>query len=273
MIGMREAFIILITAMLASPAWAQANIGTQMSADINFSDAAVTEAELDITEQTYADPAVAPDSPFYAFKRLWESFRYALANSKENKASLHLEFAKERLAETKYLIKKNRTGEALKYVDEYESEINKSRGVGANISAIAKETEDALLKSALVLELVREKAPASAQPALARAINNSLEKKARIKAEREADETEKEIQPPAPAVSGQLSAATIAAPPSREQMIESAIKKELEQENEKQEARRKSIEKIEEKRAEIQKKLAEPSAEKAKKIKSGKALP
>ncbi|MBI2579018.1 MAG: hypothetical protein HYW26_04880 [Candidatus Aenigmarchaeota archaeon] len=239
--------VIAVITLVAGPAWAQNEIGSQASARIDFSDSVVTEAELDVAEQSFASPGIAPDSPFHVFKRMGEFFREALAVSREDKARLHLGFAKERLAEARYLMRKNKTDEALRYINEYNEELNRTQGIGANISAIARETEDTLQKSTLVLELVREKVPEKAKHSIDRAINNSLEKSARISAERKilaVTGIPEIIHPQELPVSGQLAAATISAPETREEMIESSARKELEQERGRQETRRKSIKAI-----------------------------
>ncbi|MBI4018090.1 MAG: hypothetical protein HY368_00600, partial [Candidatus Aenigmarchaeota archaeon] len=112
-------------------------------------------------------------------------------------------------------------------------------------SAIAKETEDTALKSALVLELVKQKVPERAKPAIQRAIDNSLEKKARIKAERKISgeiEVRETNQPPP----GILVAETLPVPSTKEELIEKEAGKEIVQETKRQEKRRQSIEAVKE---------------------------
>lgn len=243
---MKNLIALMIISLLFSPAYAT-QLGSQERAEIDFSDSVVTQAEVDIANQTFADPGIAPDSPLYIFKRFGESLRFMFV-SREDKAKLRLEFAKTRLAEARYLMNKNKIREALKFVDEYENEVNKTeeeinrtRGLGKNVSAIARDTEDILLKSTLVLELAKQKAPDEAKPAIERAINKSLEKRVRIKIKSEDFLRVKGRVTTVPATPSELRGETIPMPPTREQIIETEIINELEKERERHRERVKSL--------------------------------
>jgi len=247
---MKNLIALIIISLLFSPAYAT-QLGSQELAEIDFSDSVVTQAEVDVANQTFADPGIAPDSPFYFLKKFSESLRFMLA-SKEDKAKLRLEFAKTRLAEARFLMNKNKINDAIKFVAEYENEINRTeeeinrtRGLGKNVSAIARDMEDVLLKSALVLELVKQKAPDEAKPALERAINKSLEKRVRIKIKSEDFLRVKKRVTIVPATPSELRGETIPMPPTREQIIEAEIRNELEKERERHRERVESLIKIE----------------------------
>lgn len=200
------AFAAVILFIIASPAYAS-HLGAQSFPSVDFTDDTVTLAEMDLAETEFSNPGLLPDSPFYFLKRITENVRLLFTFDPEDKAKLHLDFAKTRLVEAKALIARNKT--AVDAINEYNKELetfgNISKGIGTNVSALARESEDSLEKSSLVLSLVLEKAPQQAKPALEQALNNSIEKKvmARIKSEMQNEtsnetqdraETEKEIE-------------------------------------------------------------------------------
>lgn len=126
-----------------------------------------TEAEMQLSETGFSNPGLLPDNPFYFMKRFGEDMRLAFANKTE-KAQLHLEFAKTRLAEAVALANKNKIDNLKTAVNEYEQEI--SRGIGDNVSEM-----NVTKKSAYVLSLVLQKVPDSAKPAIEQALNKSLQ--------------------------------------------------------------------------------------------------
>ncbi|MBI2233278.1 MAG: hypothetical protein HYU56_05125 [Candidatus Aenigmarchaeota archaeon] len=188
--------IILIQAVLiaafVSPAHAQ--LAAQTFPDVNFKDNVVTKAELDLVETEFSRPGLLPDQPLYFLKRFAERIRLFFTFDAAEKAKLHLDFAKVRLAEAKGLVEKNKTEEADQALGEYNKELTEFESTaGRNVSLLVKESSDALEKSSIVLDLVLQKVPEQARPAIEKALNNSIEKKVRIEAN-ETQETGKEIQ-------------------------------------------------------------------------------
>ncbi len=171
-------FSAIIAMMVIAPAYAShADLGSQVFAAINFSDDQITSAEAEAVRTMFSDPGWLPDHPLYFVKKIFEGVRMMLTFDSSQKADLHMEFAKTRLAEAKAMADKNKTKETRRAVEEFDEEIKGiGSGIGKNVSVLAKESES-LEKSALVLGLVREKVPDEAKPAIEKAINNSVEKK------------------------------------------------------------------------------------------------
>lgn len=151
-----------------------AQLGAQSFPRIDFSDDIVTDAEIDIAETEFSDPGMLPDHPFYFLKRLGEGIQSFLTFEKEGKARLHLSFAKTRLAEAKKMIEQNKPEEARAALDAFGSELENFPLPNASASS------EVLEKSIIVLGVVMEKAPEEARPALERAFNRSVEKKAGV---------------------------------------------------------------------------------------------
>lgn len=171
---------LLAIAVMISPAYAQ--LGSQSFLHVNFSDNNTTAAELDVAETTFSDHGMLPDHPLYFLKRLGESARLILSFDGESRSRIHLELAKTRLSEAKKLFEENKSGEANQSLEEFSEQIGAiGPGIGKNTSTIAKETEDVLQKSSLVLLLVLERSPEHSRGAIERALNNSIEKNIRIR--------------------------------------------------------------------------------------------
>jgi tetratricopeptide (TPR) repeat protein len=181
-LGSAALLAVLPLLLLAIPVNAQ----TVQTANLNFSDVEVTDTEL-VAADTAISTTTAPNSFWYGFKRFGEGIREFFTWDAMSKAKLHLEFAKERLAEAKTMAELNRTEEVQKLLDEYQAAIsqveNRTRElarIGQNVSEIVHNADDVLLKSTLVLQLVHDKVPEQAKPAIERAINTSIAKKANI---------------------------------------------------------------------------------------------
>ncbi len=158
-----------------------AGLGSQSFANINFDDDVVTDEEIETAETSFSQPGMLPDHPLYFLKRFSENIMLLFTFSQEAKAKLHLQMAETRLAEAVAMAENNKIKEAEGAIGDFSSELNNfddaRKGIGSAASSIAKETENVLEKSALVLRVVSEKVPEQAKPAIEKAIENSIEKK------------------------------------------------------------------------------------------------
>ncbi|OGY31850.1 MAG: hypothetical protein A3A61_02975 [Candidatus Woykebacteria bacterium RIFCSPLOWO2_01_FULL_43_14] len=100
-----------------------------------------------------------PDSPFYFFKPFTENIRLTFTFDARDKESLRLEFAEERLAETKALLEKKDYNRAADTLERYEGSVNTLSGNleqlqtnNTEIEDLAKEVELNTAKHSLVLE-------------------------------------------------------------------------------------------------------------------------
>lgn len=172
-------FVIALAAFALPNAFAD-NLGSQsFGHDVNFQDSVITQAELELAG-SLPEPGILPDHPLYFLKRAGERVRLFLAFNDEDKASLHLNFAKLRLAETMKMAGKNKTVDNV--VGEFNMELNRTRNLSKE-PRLMKEVGDIAERSAIMLAQVLEKAPESAKPAIERALNNSIEKGIEIRAE------------------------------------------------------------------------------------------
>ncbi|MFH0889933.1 MAG: DUF5667 domain-containing protein [Candidatus Aenigmatarchaeota archaeon] len=168
-----------IIALVIIPCAAYGQLGSQSFPAVNFSDNTVTAAEISVMETEMSQPGLLPDNPMYIFKRFGEAVQMTLTFDPKKKAELHLEFAKNRLAEAKKMIDNNKTTEAKNAVEDYSKEIddfeNVSSGIGRNVSSFIKANDNLLVKSTFVLGMVYDKVPDEAKPAIENALNNSIE--------------------------------------------------------------------------------------------------
>ncbi|GEM_PF-4173908 len=165
---------------------AEAQVIGDQSAQLDFQDTTVTEAEIQTAEEEFKDTGLLPDHPFYGFKRFGEDLGVFFAFDNTARAKIHLELAKKRLSEAKALLEKNEEKLAEKALEEQDRELNKSKerreelkALGKNVSELTKETDDILQKSILVLELVKEKLPEKTQLKIEAAIKKQIEYKVR----------------------------------------------------------------------------------------------
>lgn len=126
-------------------------------------------------------PWLLPDNPFYPLQRAIERIQLMLTFDPEDKARLHLQFAERRLAELNETLAKNQTRyvEKLKIdyddeINETENEMNRTIGLGRNVTALAEHVCNMTYKHILVLQKVLAKAPEPAKIGIERAINASV---------------------------------------------------------------------------------------------------
>lgn len=183
---------LAVLGIFVTPVFAQ--LGSQAFPDVNFSNENITDAKITVAETAFSNPGLLPDSPLYFFKRVKENAQLFLTFNDEQKAKLHLELAKTRLSEARALVEKNKTREVETAVNEFSDEVDKleaSQGIGRNVSAFVKDTNETLEKSRIVLALVLQKVPDQAKPAIERALNNTVEKKVRIEINSNETDSEK----------------------------------------------------------------------------------
>ncbi len=126
----------------------------------------------------YAAQDSLPGDGLYGVKIGIESARLALASAPDARVRLLTEFADQRIAEASALINSNREADLGRALDEYQAEIDELQILigdlpAADRSAVLAEIQAHLQQHIEVLETVRDRAPAAAQPALDKAIQAS----------------------------------------------------------------------------------------------------
>lgn len=126
-----------------------------------------------------ADPGVLPDSPFYLFKRLFESVRLLLTFSPQGDAILLAEFAELRLLEAQAMVAADKVHIAREMVQDYVVTLEQaeqkvaaliaSNGDAGDAADAADAVKDAADKAADILERVLEQIPEEARPAVEQA--------------------------------------------------------------------------------------------------------
>lgn len=170
-IGVVVVVSLLVIAVSPSYAFSQ-SFGKK---DVNFQDDVITSTEIELAG-TLPDPGILPDHPLYFLKQAGERMMLFLAFNDEDKAGLHLGFAKARLAEAKQLVEHGKSLE--KSIDDFNLELNRAKD--AKEARVRKEADDLEVRSTIVLAQVLEKVPAGAKPAIERALNSSIEKSGKI---------------------------------------------------------------------------------------------
>jgi hypothetical protein len=134
-----------------------------------------------LAQEELPNPGILPDNPFYSFKRFGESIRLWLTFDPEAKVKLRIRLAEMRLAELNATIAKGQYRYAERLRQEYENEINKTedemnrtKGLGRNVTALAEHVSNVTYKHVLILEGILEKVPEQAKLAIENAINASL---------------------------------------------------------------------------------------------------
>jgi hypothetical protein len=175
---------IVMAVVLAAPAFAQ--LGEQTTAD--YDDADVTEQELETTEAEFSNAGALPGEFTYPFKRLGEALGTFFTFDKLQQAKRHMELAKIRLAEAKALAEKQLDKLSQDGVEEFNTEMEESekireqlRAIGDDVSQIAKQTDDVLKKSELVLAVIKENLPEKARERIEKVIERMAEKKIRAR--------------------------------------------------------------------------------------------
>jgi len=118
-----------------------------------------------------------PDDPIYLAKRHIETAKLNAKVDPLEKAALHTEFAKERLAETKAMIAKGKPEFVGDLTKDYEeavagaiNEINRAQSQGRNVSGALEAVERSTKKHTEVLTDLLDKVPEEAKPAIRRSI-------------------------------------------------------------------------------------------------------
>jgi hypothetical protein len=134
-----------------------------------------------LAQEELPPAGITPDSRLYGLEKAWERIRMFFTFDPEGKAKLHLQFASERLAEAKEMVRRGKPEFVQDLMKEHEAEINETekeveglRALGRNITALVEHVSNVTYKHILVLEEVLEKVPEQAKPAITKAINASL---------------------------------------------------------------------------------------------------
>jgi hypothetical protein len=174
---------LIIAAFLVTPVHAS---HMQKFPTVNFSSTNITDEEIKIVRSSFTNPGMLPTNPFYFLKRFGEDLTLMLA-PQQQKAHLYAERAATRLAETKKLIEQNLTEQAERTAEDFAEEMRH----------IDNKTEmnEMLKKSAIALELVSQRVPEQAQPAIERAIGNAGQIRQRLEGVRE--RMRERMRPPA----------------------------------------------------------------------------
>lgn len=150
-----------------------------------------------IAQEDLPTPEVVPGHWAYGLKRAWENVRLVFVRDPNSKAKMHLELARERVAEAKMVAesKPEETGKLMeqyqKHIRNAEGEIEKSRGLGKDVSELVKEMEESNQRHRAVLELVKNKVPEQAKESIQRAIDKSDEFEGKMEQVREEVEARK----------------------------------------------------------------------------------
>ncbi len=122
-------------------------------------------------------PEILPDDPVYLAKRHIETARLNAAVDPLEKADLHTEFAKERLAEINSMVAKGKPEFVGDLARDYENamtgatnEINRAQSQGKNVSEALRAVERSTSKHTEVLTNLLDKVPEDAKPAILRSI-------------------------------------------------------------------------------------------------------
>jgi hypothetical protein len=139
---------------------------------------AVIALAVAVPSQTLAqeelDPGITPDSIMYGLDKAYERIQLILARDEASKAKLHLEFAAERIAETRAMADKGRPEYIPELTEEYEVSISTSQELGRDVTKVNELVALATSVHLEVLEDAYEKVPEQAKPALQRAMNSSV---------------------------------------------------------------------------------------------------
>ena len=148
-------------------------------------------------DEELPDPGITPDSPFYFFDTMGKGIGLFFAFGPEAKARKALEYAEERLAETRVMALKNRVREMTRAANDYHgfmAMVNERaeeairQGASENIS---ERVALATTKHLKVLDRIKDQIPEQAAEAITRARTasmngqkNALRTLAKVKAER-----------------------------------------------------------------------------------------
>lgn len=126
------------------------------------------------------EPGTLPDDPLYQAKRQMETAQLNSGFDPLEKATLHTQYAKERLAEVKAMISKGKPDFVESLVKDYVKavggamdEINKAQAQGRDVSQALEAVERSTKKHTEVLTELLGKVPEQAKPAITHAIESS----------------------------------------------------------------------------------------------------
>lgn len=124
------------------------------------------------------EPSALPGNAMYGIQQAQESVNLFMASTfggEERAADVRQELAEKRLSEARALIEKNRTEDADKALERYQSNMEKAREnlQSAGNQEAAQALQNASQRHLEVLEGVKEKLPEEAQNGIQNAIENS----------------------------------------------------------------------------------------------------
>lgn len=126
----------------------------------------------------YASQDSLPGDGLYGLKIGIENARLALASAPDTRVRLLTEFADQRIAEASALVESNRPADLGRALDEYQAELSQAQALAGDLpeagrSAVLAELQLRLQQHIELLQAVRDRAPAAAQPALDKVIQGS----------------------------------------------------------------------------------------------------
>ena len=117
-----------------------------------------------------------PGSPFYTSKRVIENFQLLLTNDNLQKAQLHIQYAEQRLEETKEVANKGQTGLVTEIITDYQQEMDQAKKeiqiakqTKRNIVPVLETLSESTAKQTAIMKNLAIKTPSVAkqiQPAL-----------------------------------------------------------------------------------------------------------
>lgn len=143
----------------------------------------VLEQETADISSTLPNPGLTPDSIFYFLDTLGENIGLFFARSPESKAKKAFSYAEEKLAEAKDMTDKGKDKAAEKavgryggYVGKATESLDKAKGLGRDVGALAENVSEATLKHQAVLSGVYDKLLAKGNEKAAEAVSQAMER-------------------------------------------------------------------------------------------------
>jgi len=134
-----------------------------------------------VLAQELPSPGLLLDSPFYSVKTFLEKVRLWLTLDPEARAIFHAFLAEQRLSELNATIAKGEFQYVQGLREDYENEVNETEvemnrtlGLGRNVTALAEHICNMTYKHVSILQKNLEKAPEAARQGLENAINASI---------------------------------------------------------------------------------------------------
>ncbi|MFC1612747.1 DUF5667 domain-containing protein [Patescibacteria group bacterium] len=158
----------------------------EMTEDIEAQ--AIVDGDVNIEAEDFgiSEPTMLPDSPWYFTKSLWRGVKSAVTFNPIKKAELKLQFANEKLIETKKLAEKTgATGAIENALESYQNEVDKVKEKIDNIKETVKENPnvdkfldklaDHQIKQKKLLDKLEEKMPEKTFAKIQEAKDNVME--------------------------------------------------------------------------------------------------